>query len=116
MAQPLRQEDSTTANLLTTRTENSRLWFVNNADLEYEILAALARYQCNHGVMLYAFVLQGTHDHLTSTFPNANRAMFMRDQDSPTRSLRPCRGETLFVRWRTKGYGTATTPRGLHYS
>lgn len=79
MAQPLRQEDSTTANLLTTRTENSRLWFVNNADLEYEILAALARYQCNHGVMLYAFVLQGNHDHLTSTFPNANRAMFMRD-------------------------------------
>ena len=82
MGQPLRQEDSSSANLLTTRTENSRLWFVNNTDLEHEILAALAKYQSNYGVTLYAFALQGNHDHLASSFPNANRAMFMRDLNS----------------------------------
>lgn len=79
MCQQLRLEDSSQVNLLTTRTQNSRLWFVNNPELEHEILATLAKYQESHGVTLYAFALQGNHKHLTSSFPHANRALFMRD-------------------------------------
>lgn len=82
MCQPLRQEDSRQVNLITTRTEKSRLWFVNNSDLDKQILASLARYQSSYGVTLYAFVLQGNHDHLASAFPGANRAHFMRDLNS----------------------------------
>lgn len=79
MAQPLRHEDSQRVDLVTTRTQNSRLWFVNNHELELEILASLAKYQSLHGVTLYSFALQGNHDHLTGSFPNENRALFMRD-------------------------------------
>lgn len=79
MAQPLRIERDDAADLITTRTENSRLWFINNEELQDEILGALARYQSIHGVTLYSFALQGNHDHITGTFPAKNRAFFMRD-------------------------------------
>lgn len=79
MSQPLRLESSSRVDLITTRTENSRLWFLHNQALEDEILGALARYQSIHGVILYSFVLQGNHDHIASSFPCANRAPFMRD-------------------------------------
>ena len=68
--------------MLTSRTENSRLWFVNNPALDQQILASLARYQSLYDVKLYAFVLQGNHDHIASSFPGANRAHFMRDLNS----------------------------------
>lgn len=79
MSQPLRIEDCQQVNLLTSRTQNSRLWFVNNKRLETEILGSLAKYQERHGVALYAFALQGNHDHLSARFPRGNRAPFMRD-------------------------------------
>jgi len=61
---------------------NSKLWFVNNPRLVYLILAFLAKYQENRGVLLYAFVMMGNHFHLIASFPRANKAAFMRDLNS----------------------------------
>lgn len=82
MGQDLRIEDPQRVDFNTTRTQNCRLWFVNNRELEYQILAGLAKYQKSHNVALYAFTLQGDHHHDIATFKLANRACFMRDLNS----------------------------------
>jgi REP element-mobilizing transposase RayT len=87
MAQPLSIEDSEWTYLITTRTADSRLWFVNNNHLEQRILAALARYQQIHAVTLYAFVIMGNHYHILARFPKRNRALFMRDFNSAVARL-----------------------------
>jgi len=63
----------------TTRTINSRLWFINNPKLVERILAYLAKYQETYGVVIYAFVLMGNHYHLLAKFPRKNKALFFRD-------------------------------------
>jgi len=87
MAQPLSIEDPTATYLITTRTAGSKLWFINNPELEYKILAALARYQSIYQVIIYSFILMGNHYHLEARFPNANRALFMRDFNSAVARL-----------------------------
>lgn len=66
------------AQLITTRTIASRLWFVNNKELEDRILAHLAKYQEEYGVIIYAFILMGNHYHLLAAFPRGNRHQFLR--------------------------------------
>jgi REP element-mobilizing transposase RayT len=78
MAQPLRYESPDEIFLLTTRTIGSRLWFVNNPELEEKILGYLAKYQTIYEVDLYAFRLMGNHYHLIARFPKCNKAAFMR--------------------------------------
>ncbi|MFN8389429.1 MAG: transposase [Bdellovibrionota bacterium] len=63
----------------TSRTMNSRLWFVNNAQLHYMILAFLARYQEMYGVVIYAFIIMGNHFHLLAKFPKKNKAKFFKN-------------------------------------
>jgi len=87
MTQPLRIENSKRVGLITSKTQNSRLWFVNNNPLEKQILGALAMYQEKHNASLYAFALMGNHDHLNAAFPEANRASFMRDFNAQTARL-----------------------------
>jgi REP element-mobilizing transposase RayT len=62
----------------TTRTVNSRLWFVNNPVLHQRILAFLARYQERFNVILYALVIMGNHYHLLAEFPEENKSDFYR--------------------------------------
>lgn len=66
----------------TTRTRNSELWLVNNPDLENAILGYAARYTTRYDVKLYALALEGNHCQKAATFPNGNRAHFMRDFNS----------------------------------
>ena len=62
--------------LTTIRTQNSKLWFVNNKTVETEILSYLAKYQTVYGVVIYAFILMGNHYHMVARFPNGNRHLF----------------------------------------
>jgi REP element-mobilizing transposase RayT len=76
MAQDLSYENPNLCFFGTTRTQNSRLWFINNPKLEQRILAYLARYQELYGVTIYAFVIMGNHYHLLAKFPRSNKAAF----------------------------------------
>ena len=78
-SQPLRIDHPRYGSFGTARTQHSRLWFVNNQTLTEDILGYLAKYQEKYNVQLYAFVIQGSHYHLTARFPNSNRAKFYRD-------------------------------------
>lgn len=78
MAQPLSYEDAEMTFFITSKTQASRLWFVNNKALEYAVLSYLAKYQEVYGVILYAFVIMGNHYHIIARFPNCNKAKFMR--------------------------------------
>lgn len=66
----------------TTRSRCSELWFVNNKELEQEILGYAAKYAKRYGVKLYAFSVEGNHIQFPALFPRANRAHFMRDFNS----------------------------------
>ncbi len=77
-----RQESKDEASLLTTRTRNSELWFVNNPGLEDAILGYAARYATRREVKLYALAIPGNHIQGVALFPNMNRADFMRDFNS----------------------------------
>lgn len=79
MAQPLSIENKEWIVFITTRTAQSRLWFINNKVLERDILSCLARYQAVYEVEIFGFILMGNHYHLIARFPNENRAAFMRD-------------------------------------
>ena len=78
-SQPTRVEDTEHAQLSTSRTVNSALWFVNNKPLEKQVLAYLAKYVEKYDVHLYAFVIVGNHYHIEAEFPGGNRAEFFRD-------------------------------------
>ena len=78
-SQPLRIESGDFASFITSRTVNSRLWFVNNQRIERLCLTNLARYGEKYGAELYAFVLMGNHHHQVARFPNRNRSSFYRD-------------------------------------
>lgn len=68
--------------LVTTRTQNSRLWFPNNKPLERAVLSYAAKYATSYGVKLYALAIEGNHVHGVMDFPHLNRADFMRDLNS----------------------------------
>ena len=70
------------SSFLTTRSRNSRLWFVNNKELEGAILGYAARYRERYSVSLYALAIEGNHIHGVANFPLGNRAHFMRDLNS----------------------------------
>jgi hypothetical protein len=70
------------ASFQTTRSRNSELWFVNNRQLEDAILGYAARYSTRYEVKLYALAIEGNHIQKVASFPNANRASFMRDFNS----------------------------------
>lgn len=78
-SQPIRIETPEHASLITTRTINGALWFVNNQRLENHICAYLAKYAAKYNVELYNTAIHGNHLHLVARFPHANRAAFMRD-------------------------------------
>lgn len=77
-SQPLRVECDM-SQLVTSKTINSRLWFVYNPRFEQRVKAFLAKYQKKYGVLIYAFVIVGNHYHLVCEFPNGNRSAFFRD-------------------------------------
>jgi REP element-mobilizing transposase RayT len=79
MTQPLSIENKDWIVFITTRTAQSRLWFINNKSLERDILSCLARYQAVYMVEIFGFILMGNHYHLIARFPHENRASFMRD-------------------------------------
>ena len=77
-----RIESRTEASFITTRSRNSELWFINNPELEHASLGYVAKFAQRYGVVLYAFAIEGSHNHTPALFPNANRADFMRDLNS----------------------------------
>ncbi len=82
MGYQLRIEARDKVNFLTTRTECSRLWFVNNQELESAILGYAAKFAQRYAVTLYALAIEGNHIHATALFPEGNRASYMRDFNS----------------------------------
>jgi len=78
-SQPLRVECCDMAQLVTSRTINSALWFVNNKELEERVLAFLGKYQAKYEVILHAFAFAGSHYHMVAQFPKGNRSAFFRD-------------------------------------
>lgn len=70
------------ASFITSKTVNSRLWFVNNPELEKAILGRVAKCQARYKVLIYAIAIQGNHLHIVALFPLGNRASFMRDLNS----------------------------------
>jgi hypothetical protein len=77
------------ATLVTTRTRNSELWFVNNPELEERVYAYLAKYACIYEVIVYGFILMGNHYHLLAQFPKGNRAAFTKAFNSIVARLTP---------------------------
>ena len=66
----------------TTRSRCSELWFVNNPELESDILGYAAKYSERYAVQLFALSVEGNHIQFPALFPKANRAHFMRDFNS----------------------------------
>ena len=83
-SQPLRIEDETMSSFITSRTINSRLWFVSNKRFEQRVLGYIAKAQQIHAVIVYAVVFQGNHVHILALFPKGNRGSFMRDVNART--------------------------------
>ena len=79
MGRDLSFEHSDFVFFATIRTIASRLWLINNPELEQQILAYAARYAEHYGVTLYAFIVMGNHYHILARFPNGNKAAFFRD-------------------------------------
>jgi putative transposase len=77
-----RIESKDKASFLTTRTLQSRLWFINNPELEDAILGYAAKFADRYSAKLYAFAIEGNHLHGPALFPKCNRADFMRDLNS----------------------------------
>jgi hypothetical protein len=77
-----RIESREMSSFLTTRTQASELWFVNNQKLEKKVLAYAAKYQSRYEVQLYALAIEGNHIQGAAKFPHGNRANFMRDFNS----------------------------------
>lgn len=79
MAQPLSIETPDDIVMITTRTQNSRLWFIKNPKLEGRALAYLAKYVAKYSAKLYSYKFMGHHYHLMVSFPLGNKAAFKRD-------------------------------------
>jgi hypothetical protein len=77
-----RIESKDIASFLTSRTVQSRLWFVNNAAFQSAILSFAAKYSNRYGAKLYALAIEGNHTQGPALFPNENRSSYMRDLNS----------------------------------
>lgn len=77
-----RIETNEYADLITSRTRNSELWFVNNRQLENAILGYTAKYSTRYNITLYAFAIEGNHLHMVAQVNDGNRGNFMRDLKS----------------------------------
>ena len=77
-----RIESAETGWFVTTRTQSSRLWFINNKALQDSILSYAAKYSNRYETKLYALAIEGNHVHGVMDFPHLNRAQFMRDLNS----------------------------------
>jgi REP element-mobilizing transposase RayT len=77
MAEQLKISVPEETSLITTRTINSKLWFVSATRFQQEILGYLAKYQTLYSVTIYHFILMGNHYHLVAKFPKDNRHKFM---------------------------------------
>lgn len=91
------------ASFQTTRCMNSELWFVNNRELEEDILAHAGKYCKTRGAKLYALSIEGNHVQFPAIFPRCNRSDFMRDFNSSIaksvqRYVRRYRGGKLWGR------------------
>ena len=89
-SQPLRIEHPDMGSFGTVRTIESRLWFVNSPDVEYEILARLAQYTKKFGVKLYSFVFSGSHFHPLEKFRTVIELKDIRRSGSTADALRTC--------------------------
>lgn len=78
----LRIEDANRISLVTTRTINSVLWFVNNGELLEQILGIVAKFQAKYRVEIYAIEIMGNHYHIVCRFPYCNRARFFQQVNS----------------------------------
>ena len=83
-SQPLRIEDPSVSSFITSRTINSKLWFVNNKRFENRVLGYIAKSAEKYSVILHAVVFQGNHIHILASFPLGNRGDFMRDVNART--------------------------------
>jgi putative transposase len=83
----IRVEDSEVVWFITSRTNRSELWFINNKRLVERMKAYLAKYQEKYGVIIYGHIVMGNHYHLVARFPQNNKAAFMRDLNSITAAL-----------------------------
>ena len=56
-----RIETNEHSDFITSRTRDSRLWFVNNESLEHRILGLTAKYATRRTITLYGFAIEGNH-------------------------------------------------------
>lgn len=81
MAQYLSIESGNAVHIVT-RTQNSRLWFVKNPQLDYAIRAQIAKWAEKYKVKVHSFKLMGNHYHLIAVFPFHNKALFVQALNS----------------------------------
>lgn len=91
------------ADFFTTRTTNSRLWFINNQSLQTAIVSYAAKYATRYNVSLYALAIEGNHIQGCAQFHEHNRRHFMRDFNSAVaravpRHCRAFQGGALWAR------------------
>jgi hypothetical protein len=77
-----RIETNEHSDFITSRTRDSRLWFVNNESLEHQILGLTAKYATRREITLYGFAIEGNHLHIVAHNNKKNRAHFLRDLKS----------------------------------
>ena len=77
-----RIETTEHADFITSRTRDSRLWFVNNEALEQRILGLTAKYTTRRTFTLYGFAIEGNHLHFVAQNNKENRGDFLRDLKS----------------------------------
>jgi hypothetical protein len=61
-----RIETNEHSDFITSRTRDSRLWFVNNESLEHRILGLTAKYATRRTITLYGFAIEGNHLHIVA--------------------------------------------------
>ena len=82
MSYDLAKEDPNTIWFSTSKTIQSRLWFVANPELDERVRAYLAKNQENFQATLYSFIIMGNHYHLQASFPLSNRSAFLKSLNS----------------------------------
>ena len=78
MAHHPRIEHPSFAQLCTTRTRNSELWFVNNKALHKDILGYFAKNIQVCKAKTYGIAIEGSHIHHLTEFPEMNNSAFHR--------------------------------------
>ena len=107
-----RIEADNLVNFTTIRTQQSRLWFSNNAKLEESLLGNLAKCIDRYKAKIYAFSLEGNHKHELMSFIDGSRAAFFRDFNADVaRGIhRHCKGFPEGTCW-ARRYSNEFVPR-----